>query len=180
MGSDKALLYLRGKPFIEHISDVLLQVFEKVIIISDRLDDYGFVGVPIYADIYKNCGPLGGIHSALTNAGTDKVFIVSCDMPLISKEIIRFIIDKETDSDVTVLSSRGKIQPLCGLYNRRCLGKLEEHLQWGQRSVRRFLKDVNTIVVAPSGSSDQRVNELTNVNTPKVYIMIVNKLHSGV
>src|SRR5438552_1000073 len=35
-------------------------------------------------DIVPGCGPLGGLHAALTAAREDAVFVVACDMPYVT------------------------------------------------------------------------------------------------
>jgi molybdenum cofactor guanylyltransferase len=118
---DKSLLIFDGKPFIQHIAETLQEVFENVIIISDRADDYKFLNLPVHADIIKDCDPIGAIHSALVNIETEEAFIVSSDMPFIRKEIIYYILKKENGADITILNSEGKIQPFCGLYKSSCI-----------------------------------------------------------
>ena len=58
MGEDKALLQYNGKPFIQHIAETLLQILPHVIVISDRQKEYSFLNLPIYPDLFCDCGPL--------------------------------------------------------------------------------------------------------------------------
>ena len=167
MGQDKALLELDRKSFIQRIAEVLQEVVECVIIVSDHGERYGFLRLPIYEDIYKNCGPLAGIHSALTNATTEGVFIVSCDMPFLSPEVIRYVIDSKSCDDVTLLSTRNGFQPLCGLYKRGCLPTIEDHLKQGQCSVLQCLQEMQTTTLSPQFTNIP--HPLMNVNTPGDY-----------
>lgn len=170
MGRDKALLEFNGKPFIQYIADAMQEVFKKVIIISDHGELYQFLGLPIYKDIFKYCGPLGGIHSAFAHTKTKSIFIASCDIPLLTPELIRSIIDTPFQGDVIVLPSGKSIQPLCGLYSRNCVPTLEKHLKNGQYSVLRFLEDLSTIIVAPKMIRERR---LVDVNTPGQYKILL-------
>ena len=180
MGKDKALLDFNGKPFIQHIAEALQQVFSKIIIISDHGEDYRFLGLPIYEDIFKDCGPLGGIHAAFTRTWAKRIFIISCDLPLLSAETVRWIIETSCRGDVIVVQSGQYIQPLCGMYSRRCHTLLEKHLKLGQHSVLRFLEDVQMVAILPDLSSAPNVPRvLTNVNTPDDYSRLVRNIESA-
>ncbi len=165
MGRDKALLTLGGKTIIERVVDRLREVFESIIIISDREASYAFLGVPVYGDIFKDCGPLGGIHAALTISKTNTIFVASCDLAFLTSSVILSIIDKPLRCDARVASTESGLQPLCGLYSRRCLRVLQDHLTSGQLSVSKFLQDVSSTSI----DLDECGLDLTNINTPDDY-----------
>ncbi len=170
MGWDKGLLDLDGMPFIEHIARTLQQVFARVMIVSDNGEGYRFLGLPIHADIYKNCGPLAGVHSGLTHSTTDSVFIVSCDLPVLTPAIVRYVVDLKKHDDVTLLSTENNLQPLCGLYKRHCLPVIEQHLKHGQYSVLRCLQEMHTVILSSSlATASSSHLPLMNVNTPYDY-----------
>ena len=121
MGTNKSFLKFNGKYIIEHVHEKLKLLFKKVIIITNTPEDYYFLGSEIYKDIYKDKGPLGGIHSGLVHSTTEKNFIISCDMPLVSTELMKFIIDKSGESQITAVTADGYVQQLCGLYKKSCI-----------------------------------------------------------
>lgn len=166
MGKDKALLRLDGKPFIQHITEVLSEVFEQVVIVSDHGDRYKCLGLPIYEDVFKNCGPLGGIHAALASAPTQKVFVISCDVPFLNQQIVQQLLDADSHADATIVSTNHRAEPLCGIYDARVFPTLEEHLRQGQFSATRFLESVKTVHVSPT---DETTHALLNINTPIEY-----------
>lgn len=170
MGTDKALLDIRGTPFIQRIADTLQQVFANVFIVADRRESYAFVGLPVYEDIIKNSGPLAGIHSALSHATTSSVFILSCDLPLITAGAIEHLLALKNSADVIIYSVNGMKQPLCGIYGKSCLTIFEEELKREQRSVLDALCKVHTVVVDAELAglqNDERI--FANINTPENY-----------
>ncbi len=62
MGTDKSFVALLGKPMIEHL---LAQVADlgqtETIISTNRRGDYAHLGLPMYADMLSDKGPLAGI-----------------------------------------------------------------------------------------------------------------------
>jgi molybdopterin-guanine dinucleotide biosynthesis protein A len=167
MGRNKALLDLHGRSFIEHIAEALLTVFSKVFISSDQAHDYEFLKLQTIEDVHKRAGPLAGIHSALVHARTPKIFVVSCDLPLITPNLLHHVLKHLQPADATIVSVDGAPQPLLGVYDVSCHRKLEEHLRKGQYSVLRFLDDVTTHSVALESSRDLgHTIAVSNVNTP--------------
>jgi molybdopterin-guanine dinucleotide biosynthesis protein A len=170
MGQDKALLELNGKSFIQRITETLQRVFNRVIIISDCGEKYHFLDLAIYEDIFKECGPLGGIHSALRNAETERVFIVSCDLPLTSPEAVCHLVDRSHEGNIVVPSVQNEVQPLFGIYGQTCLPGLEDFLGRGQKRVRRFVEEMGAVVLPMDSALPVYHPEIfTTINTPEEY-----------
>lgn len=174
MGCDKALLQYRGKPFIQHIAETLQSIFEKVIIISDRGEEYKFLNLPIYSDVYKNCGPLAGIHTALINT-RDDIFVTSCDTPLIEKKVVQTLFKISTEGNIFIFSIYGTAQPFPGIYRLDCLDELEFAIKSGDLSVYNFIKK-NKLKVFPFEQYFQSSVKVTfeNINTPFQYQSLIN------
>jgi molybdopterin-guanine dinucleotide biosynthesis protein A len=167
MGSDKSLLPLAGVPLIERIALVMREVFESVVVVSDRRDEYKFLGLSILQDIKKDSGPLGGIHAALVQTKADHLFVVACDMPFVSAELIRHVVSAESGANATVPTMNGQLQPLCGLYSRTCLAIVERSLNNETYKLQSVLEELQpTIVPLTPGMQLYAPNLLDNLNTP--------------
>jgi molybdopterin-guanine dinucleotide biosynthesis protein A len=129
MGENKSFLILNGKPAIQNTVDLMKSVFSQVILISNEPDLYEFLGVSQHVDIYKNVGPIAGIHSGLTNSHTRKSFIISCDIPLMTGRMIESIINYPSEADIVVPKADGFIQQLCGIYSNTVLPIIKELIE---------------------------------------------------
>ncbi|MBI2619182.1 MAG: molybdenum cofactor guanylyltransferase [Ignavibacteriales bacterium] len=171
MGSDKALLQWKGKPFVGHTADILSEVCLQVVIIGDKTERFSDLSYSCFEDIIPSAGPLGGIHSALTHSTIDHVLVCACDLPLISAGVLESLVGQRSkDSEITIARYNDVTQPLLGIYERRCLSKLSDFLEKGGRKVREFLKQCRTETVdlqslIPGLSEDI----LLNVNTVEDY-----------
>ncbi|MDP2363009.1 MAG: molybdenum cofactor guanylyltransferase [Ignavibacteria bacterium] len=125
MGENKSFLKLGKLTIIERLVNLTKSIFSEVIIITNEPEMYLFLGLPVFSDIYKNVGPPAGIHSGLVNSKTDKNFIISCDIPLINRESIEFIVNYPGDELIKVPLADGFLQHLCGMYNKACLPYIE-------------------------------------------------------
>jgi len=128
MGENKSLLNLGGKKVIERVTDLMKSLFPDVILITNTPDEYSFLGIPIFIDIYEYKGPLAGIHSGLTHSKTENNFVISCDIPLMTKQMIEYIIDYKTKAPITVCRADGFVQQLAGMYSKSVLAEAENSL----------------------------------------------------
>lgn len=126
MGENKSLLILNQKTVIERMVDLMESVFKEVIIITNTTSEYDFIDNPKYKDIYEHKGPLAGIHSGLTHSKTEKNFVISCDLPLMEQEMLKYILNFKTEKPITVCIANGYIQQLAGIYSKSVLPTIEE------------------------------------------------------
>ena len=67
MGSDKGMLKKDGKPFVQSIIEAVKPLTARIMIISSN-KDYKRFGYPVYEDIVKGKGPVGGIYTGLNHS----------------------------------------------------------------------------------------------------------------
>jgi molybdopterin-guanine dinucleotide biosynthesis protein A len=77
MGRDKSRLRLGSTTMLGHIRK------------GAQLT--GFPVRVIRRDCVPNCGPLGGVYTALKGTRAEAVLFLACDMPLITTELIQFV-----------------------------------------------------------------------------------------
>lgn len=176
MGTDKALLELDGITMIEHVARTLRSVFKKVVVISNVPFKYGFLSLPAYPDIYRNCGPMGGIHSAFVHTEAPGLFVVACDTPLISKELIEYVTTSHSESDIAVVSLDGQVHPLCGVYLRSSFPIIEQSLNNHSPRLQEMFKRLNTSIIPISPDLPfYDENLLLNFNNPKEFKKYQNR-----
>lgn len=128
-GSNKALAMWRNKFLVQHVSDVLASVFNDILLSTNSPDQFVFLKLPTVADRFQNMGPLAGIHAALNHSLKPWIFVVGCDMPAITPDLIFCLCgyaNNEFDAVIPWLKSGP--EPLCGLYHKTALAKIELQL----------------------------------------------------
>lgn len=171
MGIDKGLVQFREQPMITRSLKVASEVSDEILIIANK-QGYEQFGYPVYGDIYKNKGPLGGIHSGLTHSGTDHNLVLACDLPMLTVNFLEYLIDRCSDDDLIVVPRHeGQLEPLCAIYHRDCLPLIENALSSGDLSLQGFLECNRTIFIdiddnLPSYSPSlfQNVNTMDDLN----------------
>lgn len=130
MGRDKAALLLEGRTLLEHALATLRQVCREVLILGPP-QLYGDYGAPVVEDIFPGCGPLSGIHAALSHTRTEFNLIIAVDTPFLSPEFLTFMAERAVNSEAVVCTPEigGYRQPLCSVYSRAFLPIAEEALR---------------------------------------------------
>ncbi|WKZ70311.1 MAG: molybdenum cofactor guanylyltransferase [Melioribacteraceae bacterium] len=128
MGEDKALLKVGTRTIIEIMIDKLKPFCNEIIISADETEKYSQFGYKVVPDKFKNGGPLAGIYSSLIESNTEKNFIISCDLPLVSSEVIEKLINCNSTKEIILPVTNGKYHQLCGVYSKSVLEKSESIL----------------------------------------------------
>jgi molybdenum cofactor guanylyltransferase len=130
MGRDKAALALDGCPLLDHAVGVLRQVAHAVGILGSK-HLYSDHGAPVVEDIFPGCGPLSGIHAALSHTRTEFNLIIAVDTPFLSPRFLTFLAERAIRSGAAVTTPEiaGYRQPLCSVYSREFLPIAEQALK---------------------------------------------------
>ncbi|HEY6097109.1 MAG TPA: formate dehydrogenase accessory sulfurtransferase FdhD [Candidatus Deferrimicrobium sp.] len=171
MGSDKALLPYQGGRFIEAIHRRMEEMFEEVIVVTGDTARYDFLPCRRVTDLYPGMGALGGIHAALRASESEMVFVVACDMPHLSPDLIRHLCSLAEESDVVIPEGEGGLEPLHAVYRKGVLPAVEDALSNGQCRVVSFFDRVRVrrVPLAEVERIDPGLCAFRNINTPEEY-----------
>jgi phospholipid/cholesterol/gamma-HCH transport system ATP-binding protein len=150
MGADKAFLPLEGRTLLERALQLARSVTDDVRIVTPRIPNEKFADYgPVVEDVYKDAGPLGGIHAALTSTCRDLNLILAVDIPFISREVLEYILAEAHGSQamITVPRVGGRFQPLCAVYSRDFAPVAERALVEGRNKIDTLFSQVPTRVV---------------------------------
>jgi molybdopterin-guanine dinucleotide biosynthesis protein A len=169
MGRDKAALSLDGRTLLEHALEIVRSICPQVFILGSQ-ELYGSYG-PVIEDIFPGCGPLGGIHAALSHSPTRFNLILAVDTPFIKTEFLAWLVEKAAQSQavVTAPSLQGFMQPLCAVYAREFLPIAEAALKSGNyKIVPLFPEGKTTAVTEKEMARFAFTPEMfENLNTPE-------------
>lgn len=166
MGREKGLIEVQGVRMIERILQELDAVVPEVIISSNG-DLYNDLNRKVYADIIPGCGPMSGIHSALVHSTTEKILVAGCDMPFINRAVFSQLIAKADEAEVVVpVHGRNEREPLCAIYSKFCLARLEDLLKNGKWKMKEALPHFQVLEI-PFNDKEIYEKYFMNINTPR-------------
>ncbi|MFN4110865.1 MAG: molybdenum cofactor guanylyltransferase, partial [Ignavibacteria bacterium] len=117
----------------------------------------------------------------LVHSQTEKIFILSCDVPLMAKEMIEYIVKYKSEKPVVFCEAAGHHQPLVGVYSKSIIKQVEEFLRndnTTDKLFHQFLKNVNAEIIHPEGLSYYKDEIFFNVNKLEDYDLILKKFYS--
>jgi molybdopterin-guanine dinucleotide biosynthesis protein A len=172
MGKDKALLPFLGQPLILRPLNRLAGLANEVLVTSNHLESYRFLGLTPIPDRLPGCGALGGLFTALSAARYPYVAVAACDMPFASLEIfaVELILLQETGADAVIPRSETGVEPFHAVYRREtCLPYVQSSLEAGKRRVDAWFSEVHIRYLEPEEILPYDPNQLAflNINTPE-------------
>jgi molybdopterin-guanine dinucleotide biosynthesis protein A len=123
MGTDKAFLLYKGRPFVSVIADELLKVSSDVFVVVGDKDRSSFSKIvdpraKVIADSYALANPMGGMLSTFRLVSNEYAAFVACDTPLMKSEVVEFLHQAAKGHSAAIPRwDNGDIEPLCAVYN---------------------------------------------------------------
>ena len=134
--ADKMFAELAGRTLVERALDAVRKSLSpsRITMVAGTAAEFGIqaivAGVPFIHDLYEDRGPIGGLHAALSYAQTKWIFILACDYPFVSAELIRLLEGKISDEFGVVAPEQrdGRLQPLCAFYQVQAARSIVENI----------------------------------------------------
>lgn len=165
MGQDKATLVVAGATLFTRTLTLMRRLFPRVIIAGDR-PDLVQADLPCVTDIFPGSA-LGGIHSGLSAATTDWIFVSPCDLAFPDAELARFILQHRDGYDVVVPRTPEGFEPVFALYHKRCLPAMERMLTLGNYRIYDLYDQLRVYYLDTEILPDGWQRALLNLNSPE-------------
>ncbi|MCL4562248.1 MAG: molybdenum cofactor guanylyltransferase [Chloroflexi bacterium] len=167
MGQDKALLPFLGKPLIERVIQRLKPLADEILITTNQPENYRFLNLPAFPDVWPGQGALGGLYTALLSAGQPLVAVVACDMPFASLPLLRAQVEAvlQSGADGAVPQSPEGYEPFHAVYRREtCLPAVKAALEAGQKRLISWFPAVRLVFFSPEEVSRYDLQRLAFMN----------------
>lgn len=167
MGRDKALISFEGTTLLARAFATVSAVAAKTTVIARTPDAYP--GFPCIADLRPDCGPLAGIETALSAAKTDLVIILACDMPFVTADFLKFLLERGNPNGAVIPADPdGRPCGVCAVYGREVLAHASNLLDADERRLDRLFSSITVEFVpfAEFAALPGAERFLANLNTP--------------
>ncbi len=144
MGFDKAGAEIQGSPMLSRMIETLGAVTPHILL-STGLIPYSDTKIPEVPDEFPDCGPLGGIYSALKVSQSTLNLVLSCDMPFVSPSLLNYLIERAAKNNALItapVDHGGQIQLLCAVYHKNILPVLEKQINLQELKLRALVEKV--------------------------------------
>jgi molybdopterin-guanine dinucleotide biosynthesis protein A len=180
-GRPKALLKFDGVTLAEKAASTISAALSPKQIYLAAANEEQFAGdeglpkdLPVIFDRCKDRGAFGGLHAALKQAQSEWIFVLACDYPFVSADLLKYLaglIDGAFEAVVPVQPD-GRVQPLCAFYRvEPCLKIVEKFLAANEKlpPLRAVFENVRTRFVGFDELKDLpgAENFFLNLNSPE-------------
>ena len=169
MGADKAFVLFDGCTLLERALELARCVTANVEVVGEAVKFEKFA--PVVEDVFRECGPLGGIHAALQASATELNLMLAVDMPFVSAELLRYLTEQARTSTALVTAPHcgGGWQPLCAVYRQEFADLAETALRAGRYKIDALFAVERTQIIG-EGELNARgysAQMFRNLNTPE-------------
>jgi len=170
MGTDKAFVDYDGRTLLARALDLAGSVTSDVRIVGNTEKFAPFA--PVVEDVFRDRGPLGGIHAALRASLTELNVMLAVDTPFVSRAFLQYLISQSRavpGATVVVPRGGGGWQPLCAIYRREFAGAAETALLAGRNRIDPLFNVVRTRMIEEQELEDAGFSPaiFRNLNTPE-------------
>jgi molybdopterin-guanine dinucleotide biosynthesis protein A len=163
IGGSKAVVELDRRPLISYPLEAVWRAVGNVAIVAKVDTELPSVpGVSVWIEPSEPRHPLTGILHALSLAEGQAVLVCAADMPLVTPEVIRGLVQAARGRSVVVVASAGgDTQPLLACYEPGALGPLVEAARTSGISLREAVAALDPVLYEVEDPDC-----LFNVNSP--------------
>lgn len=167
MGQDKGLMSFQGKLLIDYPIEIM-KLFTSQILISSNQESYQNLGYPVIPDEYPHCGPISGLHAALSASNTEWNLVLSCDTPYATPSLFQQMLPliQSSPDAIIPLHSQG-MEPLVAIYHKSMASFFEQKIHEGQYKLQKVLKERMICFFSANDSDLEKSNLFFNINTPQ-------------
>lgn len=169
MGVNKAFITVDGQRIVDRTAALFNALFRQVILVTNSPLAYASMDIEIAFDLIPHTGPLAGIYTGLRYASSPYSFVAGCDMPLISRPVLEYMIALCPGHDLIIPRLEDGYHPLHAIYSSRCMQPVETLIQAGQFKITGLFPRVRVreVTARELRPLDRELRSFVNLNTPE-------------
>lgn len=170
MGYNKIFAKFGDSTLIETIYTLLQFTFvlPPIIVTSDKRLFQSFTPLKdaiILEDEYPGRYTLGAVLTALHYTEADNIFVIGCDMPFISLEVIERMAANQGEAEAVVPMKDGDDICMHAIYSRKLIPIIEKKVAAGEKLLHSFYREV-PLLHLPIQDTEEETQIFIDVNTP--------------
>jgi molybdenum cofactor guanylyltransferase len=169
-GKEKALLEIAGARILDRIFDTFKTLFTEIILVTNDPLTYLGWDAHIVTDIFPKRSALTGIHAGLYYSTYSHVFVSASDTPFLQRALIETILGEiKPASEVIIPETSAGLEPLCAVYSKKRLPRIENLLSRDIFKIQMLFKDARMVKMPETRlrESDPDLMSFININTPR-------------
>ena len=164
-GEPKAIAPLGNRRLIDYTLSIAKQLSSDIMLIYGTKAWISSVEFQVIHDLIPDCGPIGGIYTALSFCKSEWIVIIPCDMPLLTKEIYTTLLNRRQSNRPVVAKSHSGLEPLVSVWPKMSMCYLKTAIQRGDYSLYTTLCRLDAKeIYLPESQREYRKDWFLNIN----------------
>jgi molybdenum cofactor guanylyltransferase len=168
MGSDKAFLDFKSRTLLDRALATLQSLTPEVLIVGDRARFAGHGSV--VEDVFRDRGPLGGIHAALSVSATEFNVVLAVDLPFVEPDLLGYLLKRARSATAMAVVPRLEDgwEPLCAVYRNEFKNWAERSLLQGRNKIDALFGELEVLAISDAELREEGFSSsaFRNLNTP--------------
>ncbi|MBA66102.1 MAG: hypothetical protein CMG55_09915 [Candidatus Marinimicrobia bacterium] len=153
-------------------------IFDKIFLIGKKQPN-DLIHLPFLKDMLEINAPINGLYTALEKTTTDWILLLSCDLPLISKDILLELMNNiHKSKNIIIPKVNGRLQPTCALYNRKLKNYCFKQIKNQELSLTKFVMNHDSHYIDFSIQSETFLNMNTKNDLRAAKKILSSKMSS--
>ncbi|ETR70378.1 MAG: molybdopterin-guanine dinucleotide biosynthesis protein A [Candidatus Magnetoglobus multicellularis str. Araruama] len=169
-GNNKAFFKVGSQSIFDRIYTVMRTYFDDLIVVTRAPHDFLNWDIMIVPDFYDAHCSLNGIYTGLLYANNPQAFVVACDTPFVSQNLLVYMcMTYRNTCDIYYPKTAKGDEPFFAIYSKGCLNTFKNCLQAGKYKISKCFKGLKTCIIDEPTlrSKDTCLLSFFNVNTSK-------------
>jgi molybdopterin-guanine dinucleotide biosynthesis protein MobB len=171
MKRDKGEINYHGIPQVEYTYNILKEFCREVFVScrKEQSTEEHLKNLPQIHDRFLDCGPLGGILSAMSTYRKVAWLVFACDLPMINGDVVRALLEERGINQVGTAFynlDEKRFEPLAALYEPKSYHRMFYFLAEGKTCPQKVLYN-SQIKIINIRNNDSYSKKIVNVNTPE-------------
>lgn len=182
MGRAKAWLDVGGETSLQRVVRILSDVVTPIVVVAAHGQELPPLPeeVILVHDEREHLGPLAGMACGLARleGSLEAAYVTGCDVPLLSPEFVRAVIEHLGDADCAVPVEEKFYHPLAGVYRTALSSRAMDLVRQDRLRPLFLIESVNAVRIPVDKLRvvDPELDSLRNMNTPREYERVVNEI----
>lgn len=161
MAVAKGMLPIGSASIIDRLIETGKRISKDVFLVADFPSAFKELSIRILEDRTRGAGPLGGLYTALMHAKHPYCFILSSDLPFLTKDFLISLANYTKGQPSAIVPFDRKLHPLCALYRKDCSWAAVDCIERRAFSLKSFVSCLDRVKIVRKVPR----NCLYNVNT---------------
>ena len=165
-GEPKSLVTFNNRHLVDYAIDLAKQIGQDQFLIYGETNLFNAKDINCIPDFIPNCGPLGGVYTALLTSKGPWTAMIPCDMHFLETKVYEMLFENRVENRAVVALSENGMESLVSIWPSSIKEMVESTIHKKELAIHTLLKKCQAVEISfPETMPNYRFEIFDNVNT---------------